>query len=33
MEATASRMLAVAAQQFAEKGYSGASMRSIAWGI
>ncbi len=30
MEATADRMLAVAAQQFAEKGYSGASMRSIA---
>ena len=30
MEATASRMLSVAAQQFAEKGYSGASMRGIA---
>ena len=30
MESTSSRMLDVAAQQFAEKGFSGASMRSIA---
>lgn len=30
MTTTASRMLTVAAQQFAEKGFSGASMRSIA---
>lgn len=30
MKATASHMISIAAQQFAEKGYSGASMRSIA---
>ncbi|QFU77180.1 TetR/AcrR family transcriptional regulator [Halioglobus maricola] len=30
MSSTSSRMLEVAAQQFAEKGYSGTSMRSIA---
>ena len=30
MEATASRMLSVAAQQFSDKGYAGASMRAIA---
>lgn len=33
MGATASRMLDVAAQQFAEKGFSGASMRSIATAV
>ena len=30
MTSTSARMLDIAAQQFAEKGYSGASMRSIA---